>query len=246
MPAQVYNQRLLKMSPEQQACYDNMCAEFLAEYNGRQVTALNKMTVMIRLQQISSGFIFDRDYNSIAEEGSAVDRLFGLIEDTDVTPDDKIQWIGASNPKLDALYRDVDESSKPVIIITRFSAEAARIFGDLSARMKCCLMTGWKRVGSVEEFKAGKYQVMVANGNVLRFGFNLQNSHNMMFYSNTFSLETRLQTEGRIFRLGQTEACLYTDYLNTDSVDEKIVSVLKLKRNLLDYIRSAGIEEIVK
>jgi SNF2 family DNA or RNA helicase len=249
MPAQIYNQRLLKMSPEQQACYDSMCAELLAEYNGHQATALNKMTAIIRLQQISSGFIYDRDYdaelNDIDDDTDRIARLYGLIEESDVTPDDKIQWIGTSNPKLDALYRDIDESVKPVIVITRFSAEAARIFGDLSARLNCCLMTGWKRVGTIEEFKDGKYQVMVANGNVLKFGFNLQNSHNMMFYSNTFSLETRLQTEGRIFRLGQTEPCLYTDYLNGDSVDEKIVSALKLKRNLLDYIRSVDMEEIV-
>jgi SNF2 family DNA or RNA helicase len=250
LPAQLYNQRLIRMSPEQQACYDSMCAELLAEYRGHTATALNKMTAIVRLQQISSGFIFDKDFDikvdGYSDEGDIVARLYSLVEERDITPDDRIQWIGASNPKLDALYRDIDESVKPVIVVTRFSAEAARIFGDLSARMSCCLMTGWKRVGTIEEFKDGKYQVMVANGNVLKFGFNLQNSHSIMFYSNTFSLETRLQTEGRIFRLGQTETCLYTDYLNVDSVDEKIVSALKLKRNLLDYIRTAEIEEVVK
>jgi SNF2 family DNA or RNA helicase len=253
LPPQIYNQRLLKMSDAQQTCYDSMCAELLAEYAGHTATALNKMTAIIRLQQISSGFIYDKDYDPALDKEDAdetvdrVARLYGLIEDDyDVTPDDRIQWIGTSNPKLDAIYRDIDESTKPVIVITRFSAEAARIFSDLSARMNCCLMTGWKRVGTVEEFKANKYQVMVANSSVVQHGFNLQNSHNIMFYSNTFSLETRLQTEGRIYRLGQTEPCLYTDYLYEDSVDEKIVGALKLKRNLLDYIRSADIEEIVK
>jgi SNF2 family DNA or RNA helicase len=249
LPPQIYNQRLLKMSDAQQACYDSMCAELLAEYAGHKATALNKMTAIIRLQQISSGFIYDRDYDpeldDIGEE-DVIARLYGLTDSYDVTPDDRVQWIGTSNPKLDAIYRDIDESTKPVIVITRFSAEAARIFGDLSAKMKCCLMTGWKRIGSVEEFKANKYHVMVANSSVVQHGFNLQNSHSIMFYSNTFSLETRLQTEGRIFRLGQTEPCLYTDYLNADSVDEKIVSALKLKRNLLDYIRTAEIEELVQ
>jgi SNF2 family DNA or RNA helicase len=250
LPAQIYNQRLLKMSDAQQACYDSMCAELLAEYAGHKATALNKMTAIIRLQQISSGFIYDRDYDPELDDDDAeediISRLYGLSDEYDISPDDRVQWIGSSNPKLDALYRDIDESAKPVIVITRFSAEAARIFGDLSARMKCCLMTGWKRVGSVEEFKANKYHVMVANSSVVQHGFNLQNSHNIMFYSNTFSLETRLQTEGRIFRLGQTESCLYTDYLNENSVDEKIVSALKLKRNLLDYIRAADIQEIVQ
>jgi superfamily II DNA/RNA helicase len=240
------------MSDAQQDCYDSMCAELLAEYAGHTTTALNKMTAIIRLQQISSGFIYDKDYDPVidvdidCDPDDRLNRLYGLTEDYDITPDDRIQWIGNSNPKLDALYRDIDESAKPVIVITRFSAEAARIFGDLTAHMKCCLMTGWKRVGSIEEFKENKYHVMVANSSVVSRGFNLQNSHSIMFYGNTFSLETRLQTEGRIFRLGQTEPCLYTDYINADSVDEKIVSALKLKRNLLDYIRSAEIEEIVK
>jgi hypothetical protein len=242
LPPQIYNQRLLKMSDTQQSCYNSMCAELLAEYAGHTATALNKMTAIIRLQQISSGFIFDRDYDAELNEEDAIARLYGLY---DVTPDDRVQWIGTSNPKLDAIYRDVDESVKPVIVITRFSAEAARIFEDLSAKMKCCLMTGWKRIGSVEEFKVNKYQVMVANSSVVQHGFNLQNSHSILFYSNTFSLETRLQTEGRIFRLGQTEPCLYTDYIYENSVDEKIISALKLKRNLLDYIRSASIKEIV-
>jgi len=33
-------------------------------------------------------------------------------------------WLGGSVPKLDAMYRDVEESSIPCIIITRFSADA--------------------------------------------------------------------------------------------------------------------------
>jgi SNF2 family DNA or RNA helicase len=248
LPAQIYNQRLLRMSDAQQSCYDSMCAELTAEFAGHTATALNKMTAIIRLQQISSGFIYDRDYDPSLDESDGnediVSRLYGLVEEQDITPDDKVQWIGTSNPKLDALYRDIDESAKPVIVITRFSAEAARIYGDIAAHMRCCLMTGWKRIGTVEEFKDNKYHVMVANSSVVQHGFNLQNSNNIMFYSNTFSLETRLQTEGRIFRLGQTKPCLYTDYLYEDSVDEKIVSALRLKRNLLDYIRAVDMEEI--
>jgi SNF2 family DNA or RNA helicase len=164
----------------------------------------------------------------------------GLCEE-DVLPDE-IKWIGSTNPKLEALYRDVAEVERPVIIITRFTAEAARIFDDLSKQYHCCLMTGWKRVGTIEEFQQGKYDVMVANSSVVARGFNLQNSHTILFYTNTFSLETRLQSEGRIFRIGQTHPCDYIDYTYEDTVDEKIVGALSMKRNLLDYIR--GVENV--
>jgi SNF2 family DNA or RNA helicase len=107
-------------------------------------------------------------------------------------------------------------------------------------------MTGWKRVGTIEEFKDGKYDVMVANSAVIGRGFNLQNSHVIQFYSNTFSLETRLQAEGRIFRLGQQYPCEYIDYCYPGTVDEKITAALKMKRNLLDYIRGADMKDVIQ
>jgi hypothetical protein len=244
MPAVNQTTHLLHMSPEQRACYDSMVDEYIAEYEHHTATALNKMTALIRLQQISSGFICDKAYTA-PEEDDAVESLYGLVDTTDIMPDE-IQWIGNSNPKLDMLYRDIDEVAKPCIIITRFTAEASRIYNELQSKYSTCLMTGWKRVGTIEEFKSGKYDVMVANSSVVSRGFNLQNSNTMLFYSNTFSLETRLQTEGRIFRIGQTKPCLYIDYTYDDSVDEKIVSSLKMKRNLLDFIRDAEMKELVK
>jgi hypothetical protein len=242
MPEETRVTRALNMTPEIQSCYNSMVKEYVAEYDKHVATALNKLTVIIRLQQISSGFICDKQINTVNDDDP--DAFISRLYELDVTPDE-IQWIGASNPKLDALYRDIDEAEKPVIVITRFSAEASRIYEDLSKRLACCLITGWKRVGTIEEFKEGKYDVMVANSAVINRGFNLQNSHTMCFYSNSFSLEQRLQAEGRIYRVGQTHTCMYLDYCYDDTVDLKVISALKLKRNLLDYIRDADIRELV-
>lgn len=233
MPAQNYVIRQLDMTAEQRRCYDDMVDQYVTEYNDRIATALNKITVAMRLQQISSGFIYDRDYTG--ED----------IDDYDIVPNAGYTWISGTNPKLEALYRDIDESDKPVIVITRFSAEAQRIYSELEKKWRCCLMTGWKRIGTIDDFKSGKYDVMVANGSVISRGLNLQNSHTILFYSNTFSLETRLQAEGRIFRLGQKAACTYIDYTYMDSIDEKIVSALRMKRNLLDYLRDVEVLELV-
>lgn len=222
MPEQQYIKRSLRMSDEQRMCYNDMVSDFIAQYDNYMSTALNKITAMIRLQQISSGFIYGQDitYN----------------EDMDILPSE-VRWIGKSNPKLDALYNDIAELDKPLIIVTHFSAEAGRIYDDLKDKYSCCLMTGWKRVGTIEEFKEGKYQIMIANSTVISKGFNLQNANKILFYSNTFSLETRLQTEGRIFRIGQKNICTYIDYAFIDTVDERIIAALRLKRNLLEYIR---------
>ncbi len=249
MPQQVYNRKVLVMDDDLRACYDSMVNEFIAQYEDCVATALNKLSVIIRLQQISSGFLVNTE-EGVAEEDedpkqALINRLYGLSDDVDVLPSDKVTWIGNTNAKLEALYRDIDESSKPLIVITHFTAEASRIYEDLKNRYSCCLMTGWKCVGSVDAFKAGKYEVLVANAATIAHGYNLQNSCSILFYSNSFSLEKRLQIEGRIFRLGQKQPCLYTDYVYEDSIDEKIYAVLKMKRDLLEYIRDADMRELL-
>jgi SNF2 family DNA or RNA helicase len=226
MPKQNYIRKIVDMSPEQQEAYTSMEDELIAIYHDKMATAANKVTAIIRLQQISSGFLSTK--------------ATSLDEDTlDLLPNE-ITWF-SSVPKLEALYYDIAESHKPVIILTRFTAEAARIYEDLSREYKCCLMTGWRKIGSIEEFQQGKYEVMVANTRVVSRGFNLQNSHKIHFYTNTFSLEDRLQAEGRIFRIGQKEVCTYVDYVTLDTVDMKIVAALKQKRNLLDYVRGVDV-----
>lgn len=223
MPKQNYNTKYLPMSDEIAQCYEDMETDFQAKYADHQMQALSKISMWTRLAQISSGFLYDKDYG----------------EGEDITPDDAVQWIGRTNPKLEALKRDLAEASKPVIIATRFSAEAKRIYDELKDTYKTCLITGWKCIGSIDEYKEGKYDVMVANSVKIHRGHNLQNGHTIFIYSNTFSLEVRLQLEGRIFRIGQTEPCEYVDYCYRDTVDERIVNALINKQDLLDYIRSS-------
>jgi SNF2 family DNA or RNA helicase len=258
MPPQNYVRKLLQMNDDIAQCYYDMESELLAEYQDKMATAKNKITAIIRLQQISSGFISSTPIQDETEQACETcdywyqdeceyqrggpcelwaPNEFQLKDDY---KSNEITWIGKSNPKLDALYDDVAESAKPVIIVTHFTAEAERIYEDLKDKYHCCLMTGWKKVGTMEEFKQGVYDICIANIRVISRGFNMQNSYTMLFYSNTFSLEDRLQVEGRIWRIGQKEICQYIDYVYEDTVDMKIVAALRQKRSLLDYIRGVS------
>jgi SNF2 family DNA or RNA helicase len=222
MPPQNYVRKVVPMTDEIAGLYADMRDQMLAQYDNKLSTAKSQLTAIIRLQQISSGFI-----STLSDD---------IDENGDILPNE-LNWIGKSNGKLETMYNDIDESAKPCIVVTHFTAEAARIYEDLSRKYKCCLITGWRKEGSIEGFKEGKYEVMVANIRAVSRGFNLQNSHSMFFYSNTFSLEDRLQMEGRTWRIGQKEPCQYIDYVHENTVDMKIVAALRQKRSLLDYIR---------
>ena len=104
-------------------------------------------------------------------------------------------------------------------------------------------MTGWRKVGTIEGFKEGEYEIMIANLRLISKGFNLQNACTILYYSNTFSLEDRLQSEGRIFRIGQKITYTYINYVYEGiAIDEKMRLALEQKKDLLDYIM--GVEDL--
>ena len=237
MPERSYVRRLLDMSPEQERVYKDMEHYFLSIYKGEKVEARTKLTAYIRLQQIASGFISSEQLPEAEQEDP---------------PPNKITWF-EDLPKFDRLLEDVEEvvggteGTGQVIIVCHFSAEAERLYDQLTnEKYKCCLMTGWKKVGSIDGFKQGKYQVMVANIRVISMGFNLQEKcHHMIFYSNTFSLEDRIQVEARIYRSGQRNTCMYIDYVMKDTIDMKVYAALKQKKQLADYIRNNSVEDML-
>lgn len=238
MPDRVYNRKLLDMSAEQARVYHELETYFITTYKDEKVEAKSKLTAYIRLQQIASGFVSSEQCPE------------SELEDP---PPNKITWFD-DTPKIDQLLVDVEETvgstdnpTGQVIVVCHFSAEAERIFDSLSdAGYNCCLQTGWKKVGSIEGFKNGKYSVMVANIRVISMGFNLQERcHHMIFYSNTFSLEDRIQVEARIYRAGQKHPCIYLDYVMKDTIDMKVYAALKQKKQLSDYIRDTSVEDML-
>ena len=243
MPPVHYITKEVPLSDAQKACYNDMKHDLLATYDYNVATAKNKLVVTLRLQQIASGFIMGH------KEINPEDLELPCWSDTesadeyDVTPDEVI-WLGDTNPKLEQLKRDVAELDKPLLILTRFSAEAAKIYDILKDDYSCMLFTGWKTTGSIEKFKAGEFQIMVANTTKIARGFNLQIAHTTIYYSNTFSMELRQQSEFRTFRMGQKYPCTYIDYVSCE-VDKTIADALRLKKGLLEYIRDKSIEEVV-
>ena len=243
MPPVHYITKEIPLSDAQKACYNDMKHDLLATYDDNVATAKNKLVVTLRLQQIASGFIMghkeinpeDLELPCWSDAESA--------DEYDVTPDEVI-WLGDTNPKLEQLKRDVAELDKPLLILTRFSAEAAKIYDILKDDYSCMLFTGWKTTGSIEKFKAGEFQIMIANTTKIARGFNLQIAHTTIYYSNTFSMELRQQSEFRTFRMGQKYPCTYIDYVSCE-VDKTIADALRLKKGLLEYIRDKSIEEVI-
>jgi SNF2 family DNA or RNA helicase len=63
----------------------------------------------------------------------------------------------------------------------------------------------------------------------------------MIYYSNGYDLEKRLQSEDRAHRIGQKKSVTYVDFIAPKTVDEKIVKAL---RNKIDIASKVMGEEL--
>lgn len=224
----IYKRRVVEMSDEQKSSYLGLEKEFITEYAGKELSVLNKVALYTRLSQIAGGFF------PFTEEN----------EETGEFNKDIIPF--AKNPKLDALLEDIDLIDYPAVVVTRFTAEAKIIYNALCKRgdlqVGCYIGELKEPKDPIQAFKDGYLHVLVANERMISKGHNLQNAHNVLFYSNSYSLEERLQTEDRIHRSGQTEKCLYIDYIADGTVDMKVYASLRSNKKLLDYMRGVSVD----
>ena len=75
------------------------------------------------------------------------------------------------------------------------------------------------------------------------YGITLTQASNVVYYSNGYDLEKRMQSEDRAHRIGQVQKVTYVDFIAEDTVDEKIVKSLRKKVNIATQIMGEELKE---
>ena len=70
---------------------------------------------------------------------------------------------------------------------------------------------------------------LVANPKTGGYGITLTASHTVVYFSNNYDLEIRLQSEDRVHRIGQKNKVTYVDFVCKGTVDEKILLLLRTR-----------------
>ena len=230
LPPKIYEKIYVELNDDQKKAYRELSKELSSSYGGAELNVLNKVSLLGRLSQITGGF-----WPASETEGQKT------------TP-------FTQNPKLEALVDDLCECSDfPVIVIAFHVAEIKAIHARLVKEYEgedveyiCGEVGKTERATIIERFKHGDVKILVANARTIGTGYNLQVSHVQYFFSNSYSMEEREQVEDRIHRDGQRSATVvYKDIIARNTIDEKVLSVLKSKRDLLDYMRGKSIHEFL-
>ena len=214
LPDKTYTSRHVSLSPEQVRAYNDMKKNALLILEDGMITAQEAMTQLLRLQQILCGYV------PIDEEGN---------------------FYEIPSRRIDALLEVLDEMSGKVIIWARFRRDIEKIvealqkaYGDKSVGSYYGSTSDEDREALVVNFQDPDHETrfFVGNPQTAGYGLTLTAAHNVVYYSNDFNLETRVQSEDRCHRIGQTKAVTYVDLISEGTVDEHIVRALQNKIKL--------------
>ena len=128
-----------------------------------------------------------------------------------------------------ANYRHDIKSIVKLLQKTYGFESVAAYFGDTPSEERQEIITRFQDPDS-------ELKYFVGNTQTGGYGITLTAAQNVVYYSNNFDLEKRLQSEDRAHRIGQTNKVTYVDLVAKDTVDEKIVKALRNKLNLAQEV----------
>lgn len=244
LPEKLYSKRYVTLSDSQKRLYNSLKKDIIAEYNGQTMSAPLALTKLLRLQQIVGGFFVpDKDIQFCEQE----DVFFTEIETNEFPPATQNctpQPIDKVNPRVESLIELLEETNGKVIIWARFRAEIAAIrdaidnrFGKDSSVEYHGGVDNQSRTDNIQRFQNNdNCKFFIGHVQAGGKGLTLHAATTVVYYSNDFSLENRLQSEDRCHRIGQRNNVMYVDIVAQDTIDEVIVKALRTKRNLADMI----------
>ena len=131
------------------------------------------------------------------------------------------------NNRLDELMQILEETD--VIRKAYGDDSVGTYYGDTSDEDRESLIVKFQD-------KENPLRFFIGNTQTGGYGITLTAANTVVYYSNNYDLEKRLQSEDRAHRIGQTNKVTYIDIVCKDTVDEKIVKALRNKLSLAQTV----------
>ena len=224
LPPKVFTKRIIELTDEQKKVYAQMKREAVAELEGKVMSTMNVMTQLMRLHQVTCGH-FKADDDTITEiKNNRIDSLLELLEETEGKV---IIW---ANYRAD---------------IKNIVAALKKAYGDASTVEYHGGVDPTLRQDNIAQFqqKNSPTRYFVGNAQTGGYGITLTAANTVVYYSNSYDLEKRLQSEDRAHRIGQTGSVTYVDLIAENTVDDKIVKSLRNKINIANEIMGEDIKD---
>jgi|TARA_R110000796_G_scaffold34123_2_gene88283 SNF2 family DNA or RNA helicase len=217
LPEKIYIERQVELTEEQSKAYSTMKSAALASLKGKMATAPHVLTQMMRLHQITCGHLKNDDGTITEIKNNRLDELLDVLDEIEGKA---IIW-------ANYIY-DIEHIVK----------EVKKEYGENSVVQYYGAISSEKRQEAIEKFQDPDSPVkfFVGNPQTGGYGITLTAASNVIYYSNGYDLEKRLQSEDRAHRIGQRKSVTYVDLVAPKTVDEKIKKALRKKINIASEI----------
>ena len=238
--------RTVELEPKAMKLYKQLEKESFAELSNSEVSAVNVLTKMLRLSQMTGGYLTD-DAGSITSVSTAKLDALSDILDTMLAEEKKLVILARFVPELDGIQE----------LLKRKQIGYASVRGGVSNRAEeirrfqedadCCVFVGQIAAAgtvsiSLMRTEDAACKVFVGQIAAAGLGITLTAASTMVFYSLDYSMSNFEQAKARIHRVSQTENCLYIYLTAKHTVDTKILRALRdkvdLARTLVDDYRN--------
>lgn len=214
------------MPAKSEKLYHEVLKEKVAELNGKYMESTNPLTLVLRLQQMTSGYL--------------------TVEDFDTKEKSIINIDHARREHFKALIEDICiENKEPVVVFAEYTKDLKNV------RLMCRkLGIGYSEVSGNEDtmydWKAGKTQVIGVQYKSGSESIDLTRARYCIYYSMTRRLALYEQSRKRIHRPGQDKPVFYYHLIsqmsNGITIDDKMYRALKHKKEIVNYVMEKGWE----
>ncbi len=217
LPDTIDEIRSIALEDKAQKLYKVFVKESYMELSKGEVTATNILTRLLRLQQITGGFIRpDEESERYEQISSAKINALEDIIDTAISENKKLVVIARFIPEIREICRMLDKKKIK--------------YGHICGEVK-------DRAAEVDAFQNNPdCMVFVGQLQTVSMGFTLTAASTMVFYSLSYNFADYSQAKARIHRIGQKNNCLYIHLVVKNTVDKTVLKALEQKENIATKI----------
>ena len=216
LPKTTYVTREIELTGVQRKLYDEMRRYAISELEGKVCSTSTVMVQLLRLHQISCGYHATDDGKP---QQLPCNRLTELMD---------IIWELSGKAVIWSYYqKDVE----------RIIEEIKKTHGKNSVVDYYGLTPQEDRQNNIKKFQEDpECRFFVGTTQTGGYGITLTAASTMIYYSNGYDLEKRLQSEARIDRIGQEKPMTYIDLVAGDTIDIKVQKALRDKMNIASEV----------
>jgi len=202
------------LGPKQTKIYKTLAEQCYVAVQNHEITAANAGAVMMKLLQISTGWVYDKNHRVVALDNN--DRIQALLDAIEST-DRKVLVFAPFKHALDGISS----------ALTAGFIEHATVDGDTPATKRAEIFNLFQNTG--------KYRVILAHPQCLAHGITLTAADTVIWFAPVMSLEIYDQANHRIRRVGQAHKQLVL-HLQSTPVEKRIYKMLQQKQKVQDQL----------